>query len=405
MAPDVHSLAAQVIHRRFRRVHHRSHADDGVLRAFHPVLLQEIVTPPGQPAEVLEGVRQRRRHAVVEVALRHLALHVAVLVLHAAGEHRFGRVEQLAQPQLGIADEVLHQLFFRQPDRFQRVRRQKSVLDVHERRFAVLGGAPRDDRQVGGFLRVAVEQHAPAHVGHAHHVVMPGVHVQRMRGQRPRSDVKHHRQPLAADHVQHFLHQDQPLPGGEIGHSSAGQREAFARRRRAVLRLRLQEHHRLAPQVFRPVGELHREAVAHRRRGRNRIGARALRDVALHPHHRARSVGRRHHARIADFFGRLGRFLDFDRCCHFVLSSRAHTWARCRLYKVVMNSYEWCRAGVGPSLDSAWIRPAGALPSPRGSGGDETIPSWAPQASPSPLSLKQGFSPSIHGRLTPGAGQ
>jgi hypothetical protein len=121
------------------------------------------------------------------------------------------------------------------------VRREEAILYVEERRLGLLGSAARDQRQVGGLLSVAGEQHSPAGIGHAHDVVMPAMHVQRMRGQCARADVEDHRQALARDDVEDFLHQDESLAGGEIRHAPAGQRKPFARRSRAVLGLRLEE--------------------------------------------------------------------------------------------------------------------------------------------------------------------
>ena len=48
-------------------------------------------------------------------------------------------------------------------------------------------------------------------VGDAHHVVVPGVDVQPLAGQGPGPDVHDDRQPLAADRVEHLLHQHEAL--------------------------------------------------------------------------------------------------------------------------------------------------------------------------------------------------
>ena len=71
--------------------------------------------------------------------------------------------------------------------------------------------APGDGREVGGLLGVAREQDPPAGVGDGHDVVVAGVDVERLAGQRPRADVEDDRQPLAGDDVQDLLHQDQAL--------------------------------------------------------------------------------------------------------------------------------------------------------------------------------------------------
>ena len=47
-----------------------------------------------------------------------------------------------------------------------------------------LGGAAGDQAEVAGLLGVAGEDHAPAAVGDRHHVVVAGVDVQPLAGQR-----------------------------------------------------------------------------------------------------------------------------------------------------------------------------------------------------------------------------
>ena len=61
-----------------------------------------------------------------------------------------------------------------------------------------------------------------------HDVVVAGVDVERLAGQRPRADVEDDRQALAGDDVQDLLHQDEALAGGEVGDPAAGEREALA---------------------------------------------------------------------------------------------------------------------------------------------------------------------------------
>ena len=136
--------------------------------------------------------------------------------------------------------------------RLDGVRGEEAVLDVEERRLGGLGGAAGDEAEVAGFLGVAGEDHAPAAVGDRHHVVVAGVDVQPLAGQRPGADVHHHRQPLAGDRVEHLLHQHQALAGGEVGDPAAGDGEPLADRGRRVLALRLEEDQLVAPEVLLP---------------------------------------------------------------------------------------------------------------------------------------------------------
>ena len=89
-----------------------------------------------------------------------------------------------------VADELAQQLVLGEAHVLERVRRQEAVLDDEERGLGRLGDAPRDGRQVGGLLRVAREEHPPARVGDAHHVVVAGVDVEGLAGQRAGADVE-----------------------------------------------------------------------------------------------------------------------------------------------------------------------------------------------------------------------
>jgi hypothetical protein len=214
-----------------------------------------------------------------------LALHVTVLVLHHPGHQGRLRVHEVAQFILWLPHELLHQFRFAQAHVFHRVRGQETVLDVEKRGHRVLGGAPGNEGQIARVLGVLAEEEAPPAVGHGHHVVMPAVDVQRVRGQGPGPDVKDAGQALAGDGVQHLLHQHQPLAGGEVGDAPSGQGKPFAGRRRTVFGFRLNEGQRIPPQVALAVGHRLLEAMPHGSGGGDRIGTGSLADVRLHPGH------------------------------------------------------------------------------------------------------------------------
>ena len=129
---------------------------------------------------------------------------------------------------LRVADELLHELRLGQPHILDGVGGEKAILDVQEGRLAVLRGAPADEGQVGRALGVLGHDQPPAAVGDAHDVVVPGVDVEAVAGQGAGADVEDDGQALAGDRVEHLLHQDQPLAGGEVGDAPAGEGEAFA---------------------------------------------------------------------------------------------------------------------------------------------------------------------------------
>ena len=222
-------FTAQIFARDRGRLGHGAHAHDRVFRILHHLGLHEIVTPAGELVVFIHGRLENGLDAVVEIALGDLALHVAILILHHARHDGMRRVHEVAQLLPRVSHKAFHQLRFGKAHIFDGVRGEEAVLHVEEGRFAVFGRSAGDERQIGRALRVAREKHAPACVGHAHHIVMARVHVQALAGERPRADVKDRGQTLAGDDVQHLFHQDQTLSRGEIADATAGQREAFGR--------------------------------------------------------------------------------------------------------------------------------------------------------------------------------
>ncbi len=202
----------QVIDRGFAGFHVAAHANDDVLGVFAAVRHHEVVLAARIFVEHVERLAQRRADAVVIPPLGNFALHVRILILHHARHHRVGRVHQIDQFLVRAADELLHELLFRQSHFFDGVRGEKTILHVEKWRMPKFSAARRRDQtQVAGFLGIAAEQHAPAAIGDAHQVVMAGMHVQRMAGQCPRADVHHHRQPFAGNGVKHLFHQHEAL--------------------------------------------------------------------------------------------------------------------------------------------------------------------------------------------------
>jgi hypothetical protein len=231
-ATSFHALAAEVVDRRLGRLHEAAHTDDDILSVAAAVRTDEVVPPAGAPGELLECVGQRRRHLVVVPALGDLALHVRILILDHARHQGVGRVHQVHQLVFGATDELFHEFEFGQPSALDGVRREEAVLAVEERRLAGLGGAASDEAQVARLLGIAGEEDAPADVGDAHHVVVPGVNVEALARERPGADVEHRRQALAGDRVKDLLHQDEALARSEVGHPAAGHGEPLAERGR-----------------------------------------------------------------------------------------------------------------------------------------------------------------------------
>ncbi|MEZ6072788.1 MAG: hypothetical protein R3C10_21625 [Pirellulales bacterium] len=242
-------LLAEIVDRRLRRFHVGPHADDDIVGILATVRLDEIVLASRLAIKLFEGVGQGRFDLVVIPTLGNLALHVRVLVLHDAGHHRIGRVDKVEQLLARCADVLLHEFAFGQVDFLDRVGREEAVLHVHKGRIRGLGRAAADQAEVTRLLGIATEKHAPTAVGDAHHVVVSGMHVERMTGQGTSTDVEHGRQAFSGDRVQHLFHQHEALAGREVGHATAGRGETFTEAGSGVFTFGFGERELLAPDI------------------------------------------------------------------------------------------------------------------------------------------------------------
>jgi hypothetical protein len=185
------------------------------------------------------------------------------------------------------------------------------------------GHPPGDEAKITRFLSIAGEDHPPAAISHGHDVIVAGMDVESLAGQGPGPDVHDHRQPLAGNRVQNFLHQHQSLAGGEIGHAAAGYGKTFADARSRVFALRLEKHEGIAPEVFLAVHHRSVKTAAHGRRTGDRIRSRRLTDVRLHMHDRFRTVAGGGNAGI--FKGNFRLFSDgLGDTDIFAVENRAH---------------------------------------------------------------------------------
>src|SRR5262249_35934427 len=149
-------------------------------------------------------------------------------------------------------------------------------------------------------LRVAGVEDAPTAVGDAKDVIMTRVYVEPLGSQCAGADVEHDREALSGDHVEDLLHKDQTLARGEVRNAATCDGEPFAGGGGAVLRLRLDEGELLAPQVLLTISHFDLITTAHGGGRSDRIGARALGDVGLHPGDHARSIRGRRYAGEGD---------------------------------------------------------------------------------------------------------
>ncbi len=291
-------FAPQPIDGRLRRLHVAAHADQNVLGILAAIRHHKIVPPPRLVKELVERLGQRRLHLVVVPPLGDLPLHVRILILHDPRHHRVGRIHQVHELVLRIADELAHEFRLDQPDALHRVRGEEAVLTIEERSVRRLSRPPRDETHVARLLRIASKQDSPPAVGNAHHIIVPRMHIEPLARERPGADVEHRRQPLAGDRVEHFFHQHEPLARREIRHPPARRREPFAERCARVFTLRFDEHQLVAPQIRHTVGHCLIEPAAHRGGTGDRKCTATLRDAGLDPDDGLGAVARGRNARV-----------------------------------------------------------------------------------------------------------
>ena len=179
-------------------------------------LRDQAVVTPRQLSEILVSLFQELQNRFGKViAARHHALHVVLLVLDGAKQHRIGEIDHrrhapaLRAKQNALAlgrtiDDVIRraqifpeQLGFVLVEGAFEVRCEKPVLHVHAGSQAEFGHAAQNKRLVGHLLGVLAEQNDPSGVERSVNVIVPAVDVQRMLGERPSGHLHYHRGALA----------------------------------------------------------------------------------------------------------------------------------------------------------------------------------------------------------------
>ena len=206
--------------------------------------MQQAVAAAGQLRELLAALLDEAKDRLVEiVAPGHHAVHVVLLVLHRANQHRVFQIHHRRhtatgwseQFTLGLggavdrvvrrAEELAQQLGFRGAIGPLRVGGEHAVLDVHARVERQLVDLAQDDCRIRRVLGVASHHHRPTDVECAVKIVVTAMHVERLLGQRASADLHHHGGELAR-RVIILLHRvGDALPGGEVDRTLAGHGE------------------------------------------------------------------------------------------------------------------------------------------------------------------------------------
>ena len=286
------ALLVQVVHRLLHGLGARAHDDDDFFGVGGAVVVEELIVPAGQLADlvhvVLHGIRQGG--GLLVGALLALEVHVRVDVVAPVGGVL--RVQGLTAESLQRI--IIHQfpqiLIVQRLDPLHLVGGAEAVEAVHERVLAADGAQVRHSAQVHGLLGGRGHQHAVAGHPAGHEVRVVAEDGVVVAGHHTGRDVHDAGQELPAHGVHRRDHQHQALGGRERRGQGAGLQRAVAGTRGARLRLHLDHVHRGPEQVLPALGGPLVHLLRHGRRRRDGIDRRHLRERVRHMRRRRVAV-------------------------------------------------------------------------------------------------------------------
>ncbi len=281
---------AHVVDRRFDVLGRRSERHEHRVRIVGLVLGNQAVVAAGQLGEVAIRILEEIENRLDEVVPPgDDALHVVLLVLNRPEQNRIRQVDHLRHAAARRTEEDALALgrtvddVFRRPEvlanqlRFVLVERplemggEEPVHDVHPGSQTELGDPAKNERLVGGLLRVLAEDDDPPRVERAVHIVVPAVDVQGVLGQRARRNLQHHRGALARSVVILLDAVDDALAGCVVDHALAAHRVRDRAALGGVLAFRFDGDGVVAEDVELALGERLLIKLAALRGRRNRI--------------------------------------------------------------------------------------------------------------------------------------
>ena len=250
------ALLVQVVHGLLHGLAGGAHHHDDLLRVGSAVIVEQLVVPAGQLADLIHVMLDRVRDGGgLDIGtLLALEVHVGVDVVAPVGGML--RVQ-------GVAAELLQGLLVHQGAQVLIVQRldplhlvggAEAVKAVHEGVLAADGGQVGHSAQVHGLLGRGGHQHGVAGGAAGHEVGVIAENGMVVAGHHPGGDVHDAGQELAAHGVHGGDHQHQALGGGEGRGQCAGLQGAVAGAGCAGLGLHLDHVHRGAEQILAALG-------------------------------------------------------------------------------------------------------------------------------------------------------
>ena len=151
------------------------------------------------------------------------------------------------------------------------VRGEEAVLDIHTRSEGFFGYLAEDYRLVGRLLSVLGEKHDPAYIEGSVNVVVPAMDIEGVLGEGTSGDLEYHCRELAWSMVVLLDTVDDPLAGGEIDRSLAGNGGGDGAPLGGVFAFALDRGGGASKDVELTLGSSKFVHLAHFRRRRNRI--------------------------------------------------------------------------------------------------------------------------------------
>ncbi len=283
--------------------HQRALPQNHVFGVIEPVARGTRIAAAGEGVELLHRlVGQLRQVVEEERPLGRDALGVAVLVLYHSDHGGVVEIEHLGNPAplitehhalsgsrrfddiRGVPEVFLDQLALRKHDRLDYVAGEEAVLSANAGVQRQLGDPVRDQIEVGDLLNVLCEELEESRVVDRMIIVVPRVHVQRVLGHRPASDVEHIRQPLTHGRVERLVHVGDALATREVGGAQTRHAHPGGDGRGRVLALGLEEDELPAVHVQHPGCHGGCPTLTHLGRWGDRIGTGTFACRGLHRH-------------------------------------------------------------------------------------------------------------------------
>mmetsp|Transcript_56742 Transcript_56742/g.135385 ORF Transcript_56742/g.135385 Transcript_56742/m.135385 type:complete len:639 (+) Transcript_56742:1399-3315(+) len=254
--PHLLPLGPEIVHRLLRGLGRRAHEHHRALRLRVSVVLEELVLPPGDHANLVHDVLHNAGHGVVIPVRRDSGLVVDLRILAQAPHHGVLWIQAALSKgiQLIPGHDALHGAVGDRLHALNHTRGARAVEEVHEGHRGPQRRQVRHEAQIHHLLGVVSTQQRAAGRTHRHDVRVVAEDGEGLARQGAGGDMEHRRQQLTGAEVHVGDHQQQALGGREGGAQRATRQRAVQGTRRTQLGLHLPHLDLLSKDVLPPGG-------------------------------------------------------------------------------------------------------------------------------------------------------